>query len=136
MLVTETKLEVRYYETDLMGIVHHSNYVRFFEFGRHKMLIDAGIPIEKLEELGYMFPVVSVECKYHRPSKMGDILTIVSKMKELPRVKIVVHTEIYNQDNELVSSGKVTLGVIHVDTRKPTRVPNVMLEAFSKYFSN
>ena len=62
MIVSETKLEVRYYETDLMGIVHHSNYIRYFECGRHQLLIDYGLPIEKIEEACIMLPVTHVEC--------------------------------------------------------------------------
>ena len=50
MIVHETFLDVRYYETDLMGIVHHSNYVRYFECGRIAMLEDIGIPISKIED--------------------------------------------------------------------------------------
>ena len=52
--VSETSLEVRYYETDLMGIVHHSNYIRYFECGRHQCLIDLGLPIYEIEKRGIM----------------------------------------------------------------------------------
>ena len=60
MMQSELFLDVRYYETDQMGIVHHSNYVRYFECGRTDMLKKLGLPIEKIEEAGVMLPVVSV----------------------------------------------------------------------------
>ncbi|MEG0518356.1 MAG: thioesterase family protein, partial [Bacteroidales bacterium] len=78
MIVSETTLEVRYYETDLMGIVHHSNYIRYFECGRHQLLIDIGIPINKIEEAGIMMPVTTVTCNYKIPAKMGDMLRIIT----------------------------------------------------------
>lgn len=67
MVRCETFLDVRYYETDLMGIVHHSNYIRYMECGRHDMLVQFGIPIWEIERQGVMAPIVSVESKYLRP---------------------------------------------------------------------
>ena len=72
MLKNEHFLDVRYYETDQMGIVHHSNYIRYFECGRTAMLKELGLPIEKIEEAGVMLPVVSVECRYKVPARLGD----------------------------------------------------------------
>ena len=74
MYTSEIKLDVRYYECDQMGIVHHSNYVRFFECGRNQMMKELGIPIEKMEEENIMFPVVSVEIHFKLPSRRGDTL--------------------------------------------------------------
>jgi acyl-CoA thioester hydrolase, YbgC/YbaW family len=134
MIVSETNLEVRYYETDLMGIVHHSNYIRYFECGRHKMLEDIGMPIQEIEKRGFMIPVISVKCTYKTPAKMGDILRIVTKIEELPLVKILVKAQIYNSNNEIVAFGEVGLGVIHSDSRKPTRVPQFFIDVMNKYF--
>ncbi len=137
MIRSTTFLEVRYYETDLMGIVHHSNYIRYFECGRHKCMVDLGLPIERIEnEFGIMLPVVSVECTYRKPAKMGDILRIESRIEQMPKAKIEVLTEIYNQNDELVVTGKVVLGFIHADTRKPTRVPQCMVDVFSPFFND
>lgn len=134
MIVHETFLDVRYYETDLMGIVHHSNYVRYFECGRIAMLEEIGIPISKIEESGIMLPVVSVECHYKFPTKMGDRLRIVSKVEKMPLAKMVIKNEIYNQDGLLVCDGAVTIGFIHSDSRKPTRAPKIFTDIAEKYF--
>ena len=72
MIKSELEIDVRYYETDQMGIVHHSNYIRYFEFGRSDMMAKAGIPIDKIEAAGVVLPVISVECRYRMPAKMGD----------------------------------------------------------------
>ena len=116
---SETQIEVRYYETDLMGIVHHSNYIRYFECGRHQFLLDVGLPITELEKSGIMMPVVSVEAHYHTPARMGDILRVVSRVEKEPMARIEVLTDIYNQNGDLVCDGTVVLGFIHSDTRRP-----------------
>lgn len=134
MIVSETTLEVRYYETDLMGIVHHSNYIRYFECGRHHLLLDLGLPINKIEEAGVMLPVVSTECHYKIPARMGDVLRIVTTIEDKPMARIIALTRIYNQHEALVCEGRVQLGFIHADTRKPTRAPRILMERVEKYF--
>ena len=129
---SETQIEVRYYETDLMGIVHHSNYIRYFECGRHQFLLDVGLPITELENSGIMMPVVSVEAHYHTPARMGDILRVVSRVEKEPMARVEVRTDIYNQNGDLVCDGTVVLGFIHSDNRRPTRIPAALLEVFRK----
>lgn len=133
MMQSELFLDVRYYETDQMGIVHHSNYIRYFECGRTDMLKKAGLPIEKIEEAGVMLPVVSVECRYKVPARLGDTLKIVSIIDSLPLAKLTIRNEIFNQDNQLVAEGKVVLGFIDADSRRPVRCPKMLTEFFEKH---
>ena len=134
MYTSETKLEVRYYETDLMGIVHHSNYIRYFEYGRHIALVNLNLPIQEIERRGIMMPVVNVSCNYKHPARHGDWLRIVSTIKEAPRVKIIVDTVIYNEAGDVVCTGSVTLGFVNAETRRPVRVPDFVAEVFAPYF--
>lgn len=137
MLKTTYNLEVRYYETDLMGVVHHSNYIRYLECARHQCLVDLGLPIDSIErDYGIMMPVTSVECNYHFPAKMGDVLRIESRIEKMPKARIEVLSDIFNQDGKLLADAKVVLGFIHSDTRKPTRIPECLHKAFSPYFDN
>lgn len=136
MFISEITFEVRYYETDMMGIVHHSNYIRYFETARTKALKDLGLPIEKIESSGIMMPVIHIECDYKIPLKMGDEIKIISKIKELPKVKFTIDSDIFNEKGEKVASGSVTLGFIHSGNRRPTRVPDFVLSVFSPYFKN
>ena len=131
MVKTEHFLEVRYYETDQMGIVHHSNYIRYFECGRNAMLKEMGLPIEKVEEAGVMMPVVAVDCRYRTPARMGDTLRIVSMIDTMPTAKVVIKSEIYNQEDALVCSGSVTLGFIDAATRRPVRCPKILVDLFA-----
>ena len=119
---SELELDIRYYETDQMGIVHHSNYVRFFECGRSDMMQKAGLPIEQIEKDGVMLPVVSVECHYKHPAYMGDRIRIVSVIDKVPMAKLVVKNEIYNQKGDLLVTGEVVLGFIDSVSRRPVLV--------------
>ena len=92
MIQTECSIEVRYYETDLMGIVHHSNYIRYFEYGRIKMLEEIGLPISEIEGRGVILPVVSTFCTYKTPSRMGETLRIISSVESMPMAKMKIKT--------------------------------------------
>ena len=130
MVKSEHFLDVRYYETDQMGIVHHSNYIRYFECGRNAMLKEMNMPMEKVEASGVMMAVVAVDAKYKVPAKLGDTLRIVSIIDTPPTAKVVVKTEIYNQNEQLVCTGSVTLGFIDAMTRRPVRCPEALAEIF------
>jgi len=136
MYTHESFLEVRYYETDLMGIVHHSNYIRYFECSRNDALISLGLPIREVEKRGIMMPVVNVSCIYKAPARQGDRLRLESVVKELPKAKLIIDTIIYGPQNEIVCTGSVTLGFIHSDTRKPTRAPEFIVKLFAPFFKN
>lgn len=68
--------KVHYYETDKMGITHHSNYIRFMEEARTNYLNEIGYPMTRLEAEGILSPVVSVSCEYKHPSTYADEIEI------------------------------------------------------------
>ena len=126
---SETTFDVRYYETDQMGIVHHSNYIRYFECGRSQLLEDLGLPMPVIEGSGVMLPVVAVECKYRIPARLGDKLRVVSYIDSVPMAKMRIRSEIFNQQDQLLCDGSVTLGFIDAQTRRPIRCPEFLLAA-------
>lgn len=86
--------EINYYETDKMGIVHHSNYIRFLEEARCKWLKEMGIPMEKLEELGYTIPTLEVNCQYKNHVTSGDLISIRPIITEYNGVRMTVSYEV------------------------------------------
>lgn len=128
MMYYETHFPVRYYETDQMAVVHHSNYIRFFECARSAMLADGGYPIEQCEADGVTMPIVSVECKYLFPARMGDVLTATAAIETIPLAKLVIRQEVYNQDGVLCASGRVVLGFLSKETGRPVRCPQKMAD--------
>ena len=93
MISFEVKMPVRYYETDLMGVVHHSNYIRYFECARNIMMEEMGYPVEQLAADGFFTPVISVACKYHKPAVMGDTVRAVATIENLPTVRLWLHLQ-------------------------------------------
>ena len=98
---------INYYETDKMGVVHHSNYIRFFEEARCQFLKDANLPYDMLEEKGIMSPVLGVSCKYKRHVTFGDTIQIETSIKEFSGVKFTVQYKVYNKNTgELCIEGE------------------------------
>lgn len=123
MYYFETSFPVRYYETDQMAIVHHSNYIRYFECARTEMLIALDYPIEAIEADGVVMPVVSVTCKYKHSAKMGDVLRVVCMIDKVPLAKLPIREEVYNQDGVLCAEGVVTIGFLDKATGRPVACP-------------
>jgi acyl-CoA thioester hydrolase len=89
MNITPYHHEVKYYECDGMGITHHSNYVRFMEEARVDWMDQLGYGFDRMEAEGVVSPVVSVECRYRKPTKFKDIIDIVVTVLETTPLKIV-----------------------------------------------
>ena len=128
MIHYETSFPVRYYETDRMGVVHHSNYIRYFECARNGMIDHLGYPIQECEKDGVVFPVVSVQCKFRHPAKMGDVLTATAEIDRVPLAKLVIRQSVSNQDGLVCAEGEVVLGMLDKDTGRVVRCPQKLLE--------
>ncbi|MBR6385312.1 MAG: acyl-CoA thioesterase [Ruminococcus sp.] len=82
--------KVYYYETDKMGIMHHSNYIRIFEESRVDFMEKAGMPFEKIEELGLMMPVLSVSCKFLYPLRFDEPFAVYPAVTKFTGVRLEV----------------------------------------------
>ena len=91
--------KVRYYETDKMGITHHSNYVRWMEEARIDYLDRIGLSLKALEAAGIASPVVSIECEYKAPTTFDDSVAICVEVKEFRGVKLVLGYTMTNADD-------------------------------------
>ncbi len=127
----EVSFPVRYYETDQMGVVHHSNYIRYFECARNAMMDSWGYPISQCEEDGITIPVVGVECRYKHPARMGDTLSVIARIEKLPLAKLVIHQEVYGRDGLLCAQGQVTLGFLNKETGRPVGCPGKLRDILS-----
>ena len=97
--------KVNYYETDKMGITHHSNYVRWMEEARIDFLDQLGWSFIKLEEEGIASPVMSIECNYKKPTTFPDLVSIMVTIEKLSAVKLIFAYE-FKVNDELVFTGK------------------------------
>ena len=90
------KHKVKYYETDKMGIVHHSNYIRWLESARMDMFEQMGFPFSRLEQMGAVSPVVSVSCEYKIPTKFDDRIEVSVEIEEFKGVRLYLKYTVYN----------------------------------------
>lgn len=86
-----------YYETDQMGIIHHSNYIRWFEEARIDFLEQIGLPYDEMERRGLLIPVLGVSCKYKKAFRYGDTYQICMKIQGFKGVKFSVEYEVLNK---------------------------------------
>lgn len=90
--------KVNYYETDKMGITHHSNYIRFMEEARMNFLAEIGYPMTELEAEGITSPVVSVNCEYKHTTTYSDEIIIEVSLTEYTGVKLSLSYIMRNND--------------------------------------
>lgn len=96
-----------YYETDQMAIIHHANYIRWFEEARVDMLDFLGFPYEKMEELGIIVPVLSVNCEYKEMIRYGQTIVIKVYITSYTGSRLNFQYEIIDEkDNRLLTTGE------------------------------
>ncbi len=113
-MLTEHQIEirVRYNETDSMGFVHHANYFTYFELGRTELLRASGGNYRRMEESGLLVVVVRASCKYQRPAKYDDLLTIKTKITRITAAKIEHEYQVFRGEEQLAQA-QVTLAVVN-----------------------
>ena len=99
--------KVNYYETDKMGITHHSNYIRWMEEARIDFLEQIGLGYKKLEVDGIISPVIHVECDYKLPTTFDDKIKIDVAVEEFKGAKLIIkYTMTNTETKEVVLVGK------------------------------
>ena len=131
----ETQIRVEYHHTDQMGIVHHSNYVKFFEVARTEWLRQAGLTYAEMEHRGVMMPIVDVQIKYRQPAYYDELIKVKAIVEEMPMARMTFKYEIRGEDGRDIASGLTTLGFIDKTTRRPHRAPAWLLEVVEREFN-
>ena len=117
-MTVKTLHRVKFYDTDVMGVVHHANYIRWFETGRVEFLRVLGIDLNEMMNDGILFPIVEVGAKFHAPARFDDELEILTTAEALTRAKMQFRYEIRrlgeekilaegNSTNVFTSGGKI-----------------------------
>lgn len=135
MFTTETQIRVHYALTDQMGVVYHGHYAQFYEIGRTEAIRQIGYTYKDIEAMGIIMPVVDMHCRFLRPARYDDLLTVKTILKDMHGGhKIVFHTEIYNQHDELLNTGVTTLYLMDAANMKRCDMPALLKEKLAQYF--
>lgn len=124
----QIEARVRYAETDQMGVVYHGNYAQYFEMGRVEWLRNLGLSYKFMEENGIMLPVVNLTLNFKKPARYDDLLTIKTIFKKQESVKIEFDYEIYNEKEELLTTGNSILVFVDMKTGRPVVPPDYVKE--------
>ena len=124
----QTQVRVRYSETDQMGVVYHGNYAQYFEMGRVEWLRNLGLSYKFMEENGIMLPVVSLTMNYKKPARYDDLIRVKTIFKSQTSVKIEFDYEIFNEKDELLTTGTSMLVFVDMKSGRPTLPPKYVSE--------
>lgn len=125
MIINRTEIEVRYKETDQMGIVHHSNYLAWFEIGRTKYIEQLlNTTYAEMERKGILLPVTDAYLSYKKPAKYGDIVYIETKLKQYKGIRLVFDYTVTSKSGEVLATGYTSHGFVD-KALKPIRLRNV-----------
>nr|WP_295973639.1 thioesterase family protein [uncultured Bacillus sp.] len=105
MLQSTKKIEVRYAETDQMGVVYHANYLVWMELGRTTLIKDLGFSYAQIEKDGIISPVLDIQVSYKRPLRYGEKAVIKTWIEEYDGIRITYGYEIRNEAGELAVTG-------------------------------
>jgi acyl-CoA thioester hydrolase len=122
------QLKVRHYEVDEYGHVNHANYVHYLEAGRVEALDSVGLSLGEMRRQGYLIVAAALSVKYNAPARNGDMLEVLTWIRELRRVRTVWAQEIREvQSRQCLVTAEVT-GAFLTEDGRPARVPEAFLE--------
>jgi acyl-CoA thioester hydrolase len=129
---TTTSIEVRYAETDQMGVVHHANYPIYFEQARVYWLKLIGMHYQEMEDKGIFLPLSKLTIDYKKPARFGNILNVKTILNTLPSASITFDYEIKNQNEEILTFGQTVLVFVNHNTKRPMRCPQSIMDLILK----
>lgn len=129
----QTKLRVRYGETDQMGYCYYGNYAQYFEVGRVEALRELGMSYRDMEHSGIMLPVSDFHVKYKHPALYDDELIITTRICSLEGCRLFFEYEITNEQHRVISTATTTLVFVSKATMRPVSPPTEFIQLMEKY---
>jgi acyl-CoA thioester hydrolase len=134
MYTSETRIRVRYAETDPMGYAYYGYYAMYYEVARVESLRQLGMTYKELEAMGTMMPVLENNSKYILPALYDDEIKIVTIIRDRPGVRIKFEYDIYNGDGKLIHQGETLLAFVNKASGKPCRPPEAFMKLLQPFF--
>ncbi|MFI5251797.1 MAG: acyl-CoA thioesterase [Bacteroidota bacterium] len=135
MISSETKIRVRYADTDQMKIVYYGRYFEYFEQGRSDLLRQIGMPYPEIEKMGFMLPVIEAHAEYRQPAVYDDEITVRTILEEIPQAKVIIKYLIFRADlSEPIVIGHTIHSFVQIGKKIPIRPPRDFIEVVEKQF--
>ncbi len=125
MFVSEKQIEIRYAETDQMGVVYHANYIIWMEIGRSQLVNDAGFEYAQLEQDGYVSPVMDLSISYKAAMYYGQVATVRTWVEKHDRLRTTYGYEISHEDGTIAAIAQSVHILAHKDTLRPVSLSKI-----------
>ncbi|WNS77380.1 thioesterase family protein [Bacillus sp. DTU_2020_1000418_1_SI_GHA_SEK_038] len=135
MLVSTKEIEVRYAETDQMGVVYHANYLIWMELGRTQLIKDLGFNYAEMEKDGIISPVLDIQASYKKPLHYGENAIIKTWIEEYDGLRVSYGYEIYTEEGEIAVTGMSKHVCVKKESFRPISVKKhypIWHEAYEK----
>ncbi|MBM7607812.1 acyl-CoA thioester hydrolase [Lysinibacillus composti] len=119
MFVSEKQIEIRYAETDQMGVVYHANYLIWMEIGRTQLIHDLGFDYAKLEEQGYISPVLDLTVQYKKAMRYGQVATVRTWVESHDKLRTTYGYEILHEDGSIAATGTTLNTLVKRENLRP-----------------
>lgn len=126
-MVIPARCRVIYGDTDNMGVVYYANYLRFFELGRNEYMRARGLTYREVEARGLQLPVTEARCRYRKPARYDDLLTVETRVTRARGARVVFGYAIRGEEGEVLAEGETEHAAVGPGGR-PRRVPEDILE--------
>ena len=137
MITSETKIRVRYADTDQMKMVYYARYFEYFEQGRSDLLRQIGLPYPEIERLGFYLPVIESHANYARPARYDDLLTVKVRIRELPAARLRIEYDVCGEgEPEPLATGHTVHTFVSASTGRPARAPQIFIERMTAAFAS
>lgn len=131
--ISTREIQLYYADTDMMGVIYHANYLKYFELGRTALIEDIGYSYVSMEEAGYFAPVYDVQVTYKKPLRYGDKAVVKTWVQHNDGIKTIYAYSIVNGDGELCAEGTTTHIIVRKDNFKPAAFKKAFPEWYLKY---
>ncbi len=131
-MIFETKLRVRYAETDRMGYCYYGNFAAFFEVARVEALRELGVTYKQLEDEGIILPVLDYQIRYFKPAYYDEELRIETIIEKVKGARIHFSYKTFNERNDLLNQATTTLVFVDFHSKKPINPPKELVEILSR----
>ena len=133
MIFSDTKIRVRYADTDQMKFVYYGKYFEYFEQGRSDLLRQIGLPYPEIERMGYFLPVIEAHAEYKQSAFYDDEITVRTMISEIPQARVRITYLLYRSVDETpIASGYTVHTFMNAEKRMPTRAPREFIDLLSK----
>jgi acyl-CoA thioester hydrolase len=133
MIVSKSKIRIRYDEVDKMGYVYHGNYAKYYHISRTDLLRKIGISEIELEKYNVLLPVTEMNIKYLKPVFYDDIITIQTSLQKIPTSRLVFYHEVSSNSGEIINRANSTVAFVDINTRKPMKAPQIIIDKIKSY---